>query len=251
MKSFILAPPEHIKKEEMTITCWDVVQALFTVGGVGVSLYALFAYGFLTDVIPLGAAVHPLMRAAFESEKGAIYTHAITSAIALAIGPFQVIPYFRSNYLAAHRWAGRVYVAACISGSVSAVVVAQKAQGGVAGKVGFTVLGVLWFVSTVGGFVAILRRNINVHRLLMQVSCALAYSAVSIRIMLPLAIVTDFQRGYAVITWLCWIVNLVILALLHLYWAYAKSGEAASSASPVEVVLAPRKEPENAPPSDN
>jgi len=41
----------------------------------------------------------------------------------------------------------------------------------------------------------------------MQTSAALAYSAVSIRILIPIAVVTNFQIGYAIATWLSWTTN--------------------------------------------
>ncbi len=181
-------------------------------------LYAVFAYGILVDwAVKLGSSVHPDMMTEFAKERGAIITHAITSGVALLISPFQVVPAFRTYIgLPKHRWLGRLYVCASIAGSVTSIIVAQKAQGGLAGIIGFTVLGALWFLSTVIGVAAmVLRRSYYVHELAMQVSCALAYSAVTIRILLPAAVLTDFQTGYGVITWLCWLINLAVLALIR------------------------------------
>lgn len=142
--------------------------------------------------------------------------HALGSAIALAIGPFQIIAYFRSKYLSAHRWAGRAYVIFAFIGSVTSVIVAQKAQGGIAGIVSFTILGVLWFVSTLAGYVSIaFFKSIWIHELSMQISVALSYSAVSLRILLPIAVVTNFQIGYAIVSWLCWTINLVVLFIVR------------------------------------
>ncbi len=168
--------------------------------------------------MPVGGTGHPDMKAAFAKEKGAIYTHALVSALALIIGPFQVIPSWRKTHWLAHRWAGWVYVACAVVGSVSGIVVAERAQGGLAGRSGFTVLGVLWLVSTLGGIIAMAcfhRRGL--HEAFMQVSCALAYSAVTLRVLLPIAIFTDFQRAYGAIAWLCWVLNLVALAGLRVW----------------------------------
>ena len=49
----------------------------------------------------------------------------------------------------------------------------------------------------------------------MQISVALSYSAVSIRILLPMAVVTDFQIGYAIISWLSWTINLLVLFIVR------------------------------------
>lgn len=190
----------------------------FTLGAVVTGLYAIFAYGLLVDsVVPLGASVHPDMKKAFAKERPAIILHAICSGLALILGPFQVVPALRSRIgLVTHRILGRVYGLLCVVGSVTAIIVAQRAQGGLAGVIGFTVLGSLWLGSTVSGIVAMVAlRNHYVHELAMQISCALAYSAVSLRIMLPAAVLTDFQLAYGVIAWLCWIVNLAVLAVVR------------------------------------
>ena len=58
-------------------------------------------------------------------------------------------------------------------------------------------------------------RNFYLHELAMQTSCALAYAALTIRLLLPIAIFTDFEVAYGVFTWLCWTINLFILFLLQ------------------------------------
>ena len=114
------------------------------------------------------------------------------------MAPFQVLASFRHWLgLDRHRLIGRFYVIFSLIGSASAIVVAQRAQGGLAGVIGFTVLGVLWFTSTLAGFAAIAWfRNVPAHETFMQISVALAYSAVSLRIMLPVAIFSNFQVAY-------------------------------------------------------
>lgn len=219
----------------MAVTCAGVANALFAAGAVAVGMYALFVYGILAGVVPLGARVHPNMRVTFNAEKGAIYTHALASALALILGPFQVIPSWRNTHWLAHKWAGWVYVACAVAGGVSGVVVAQRAQGGLSGRVGFTLLGILWLVSTVGGVAAMacFRRR-GLHETAMQVSCALAYAAVTLRVLLPVAIFTDFQRVYGAVAWLCWVVNLVILVGLR--WWLRGSRTAGADSEPPQAV---------------
>ncbi len=203
------------------ITRYDVINFFFVFGAIGVALYAWFVYGFLTQsVIPLGNTVTPQMKAAFQTEKGAIYTHALCSAVCLIIGPFQVIPSFRKNHILAHRRAGFVYFFFSVAGSVSAIICAQKAQGGATGRAGFTTLGVVWILSNIVGFVSmVFFKNRKIHELAMQISCALVYSAVSLRIMLPIA-GSNFDYGYGIISWLCWVINLVVLAVVRCFMYY-------------------------------
>jgi hypothetical protein len=151
----------------------------------------------------------------------AIILHATVSGLALLLAPFQVLASFRFWLgLDRHRLIGRFYVVFSLIGSASAIVVAQRAQGGLAGVIGFSVLGVLWFTSTLAGFASIAWfHNVPAHELLMQISVALAYSAVSLRIMLPIALFSksSFQVAYGAIAWLCWVVNLIVLAALRLW----------------------------------
>src|SRR3989338_8032411 len=139
----------------VNITRYDIINFFFVFGAIGVAFYAWFVYGFLTEtVIPFGGTVSPGMKITFNTEKGAIYTHALCSAFCLLIGPFQVIPSFRKKHLLAHRRAGYVYFIFSVAGSVSALVCAQKAHGGTTGRAGFTTLGVLWILSNIVGFVS-------------------------------------------------------------------------------------------------
>eukprot|EP00438_Fugacium_kawagutii_P021517 Skav233402 [mRNA] locus=scaffold892:19874:25736:- [translate_table: standard] len=197
--------------------CLDYV---FIGGALVTAAYAWVVYCFLTAwVIPLGRAVHPQMEVEFNRDLGrkiAIYTHALTASVALAIGPFQVIPSFRKTHMFGHRRCGRIYMLCGFLGSISGIICGLHAQGGIAGKIGFVTLGCCWFASNLGGLLAVTAwKSIQVHERLMQISCALAYSAVSLRIMLPVAIVTDFEPVYGAVAWLCWTVNLVILELLR------------------------------------
>lgn len=204
-----------------------MLNVLFVGGAILIAVYSWAIYGLLTEwLIPLGSAVHPDMQQAFNKEKAAIYIHAMASATALAIGPFQVIPSWRRKHMLGHRRAGRVYFVCCFAGSISGMTLSLSAQGGMVGKVGFFSLGVVWLLSNLVGFVAIVFpkiRTIWLHEAAMQVSCALTYSAVSLRIMLPVAVLNTehFQPLYGAIAWLCWTVNLVILGII---WLCQKEG---------------------------
>ncbi len=101
-------------------------------------------------------------------------------------------------------------------GSVTGVIVAQKAQGGITAIISFSILGILWSISTLIGFISVFFfKNIYIHEIAMQTSVALAYSAVSLRILLPIAVLANFQIGYAIVSWLSWTINLLILFILR------------------------------------
>src|SRR5688572_2294386 len=79
--------------------------ALFALS-LGVAAYALVAY----SLFPIGAAVHPDMRPAFEANRAAIYVHVFAAFFALALGPFQFSTRLRTARLGLHRWMGRLYL---------------------------------------------------------------------------------------------------------------------------------------------
>jgi hypothetical protein len=234
--SELVSAPRPDAEQCSWCTCSNIMAVIFALLALGVGSYGIFAYGVLTEwVVSLGSTVHPDMAKAFKNEKAAIYIHALCSSVALIIGPFQVIPRIRRDSILAHRWAGRVYVLFGTMGSITSIIVAQNAQGGLAGKIGFTVLGSLWTLTNVGGFLFIAItpwRNIKVHERLMQHSVGLAYSAVMIRIYLPIAIASgDFQTGYAVITWLCFVPNIAVVELCRWYFLADHNDAVAPQAS--------------------
>jgi uncharacterized membrane protein len=178
----------------------------------GVAGYALAVYGFM----PLGALLHPDMRASFEANRGAIYAHIFASAVALVLGPLQFSSRLRSARAALHRWLGRAYLGiGVLVGGVSGLVVALHAFGGVTARLGFAALALAWLYTGARAYRAIRTGEIAAHRRWMVRNFALTFAAVTLRIYLPASAVAgiDFERAYAAIAWLCWIPNLVFAEL--------------------------------------
>ena len=178
----------------------------------GVAGYAIAVYGFM----PLGAVLHPDMRASFEANRGAIYAHIFASAVALVLGPLQFSSRLRSARAALHRWLGRAYLGiGVLVGGVSGLVVALHAFGGVTARLGFAALALAWLYTGARAYRAIRTGEIAAHRRWMVRNFALTFAAVTLRIYLPASAVAgiDFERAYAAIAWLCWIPNLVFAEL--------------------------------------
>lgn len=175
---------------------------------IGVAMYAAIAYGFF----PLGALVHPDMKAAFAAHAAAIYTHVFASIVALALGPFQFSIKLRQRHLTLHRWIGRTYLSVgVLVGGLAGLYMAQFAYGGVVSRMGFTALALAWLGSGVMAYRAIRRRDMANHRAWMVRNYALTFAAVTLRLYLPLALVGDLEFGefYPVVAWLCWVPNLI------------------------------------------
>jgi hypothetical protein len=184
---------------------WILLCAL----SIGVAGYGLFVYAFL----PLGALVHPEIRPAFEAHPVGILTHVFAAALALLIGPFQFVARLRRAAPGVHRWLGRIYLGAgVLVGGLAGLYMATHAFGGIFSRLGFACLALGWLYTGSRAWLAIRARNVAAHREWMIRNFALTFAAVTLRLYVPIAILSgvDFAAAYAVIAWLCWVPNLLV-----------------------------------------
>ncbi len=149
----------------------------------------------------------------------AVFGHIAASAVALALGPFQLNTRLRSRRLELHRWMGRVYIISVVVGGLSGVGLATMSMGGVPAHVGFGLLGALWVLTAVLAYQRIKVYDIADHRKWMIRSYSLAFAAVTLRIYLPLATAVmriPFDQAYPAIAWLCWVPNLIVVEWVFL-----------------------------------
>jgi len=179
----------------------------------GVAGYALVVYGFF----PLGALLHPDMRATYAIYPAAIYAHIFGSALALIIGPFQFWTRLRNERPQLHRWLGRCYLLVGVGiGGSAGLFMAFHAFGGLPARLGFGVLALLWLYSGYRAYRAIRARDIAAHRRWMVRNFALTFAAVTLRLYLPTAMVSGsaFEPAYIAVAWLCWVPNLIAAELI-------------------------------------
>lgn len=180
----------------------------------GVTSYAVAVYGLL----PLGAAVHPEMRAAFlHHDRLGLYSHVFASAVALALGPFQFVARLRLHHPTVHRWLGRSYLGAgVLVGGVSGLFVATNAFGGPLARAGFVCLAVAWLASGLRAYQAIRSGDVMSHRRWMIRNFALTFAAVTLRLWLPGMVISGVSMNvaYPIVAWLCWVPNLILAELL-------------------------------------
>lgn len=184
---------------------WILLCAL----SIGVAGYGLFVYAFL----PLGALVHPEIRPAFEAHPVGILAHVFAAALALLIGPFQFVGRLRRSAPALHRWLGRIYLGlGVLIGGAAGLFMAQHAFGGLVARLGFASLALCWLYTGLKAWLAIRARDIGAHREWMIRNFALTFAAVTLRLYVPVALMSglDFASAYAVIAWLCWVPNLIV-----------------------------------------
>jgi uncharacterized membrane protein len=144
-----------------------------------------------------------------------LLVHVAGAVVALLLGSLQFLPVLRRGTRPPHRWVGRVYVAGCLVGGLAGLVLAPGSQAGPIASAGFGGLGVLWIVTTSLGWRAAVRGRFDEHRRWMIRSWALTLAAVTLRLYLPLVMIWDlpFAPSYRVISFLCWVPNLIAAEL--------------------------------------
>ncbi|MEO7047096.1 MAG: DUF2306 domain-containing protein [Ferruginibacter sp.] len=144
------------------------------------------------------------------------YTHITLGGIALLIGWTQFSVKLRTNKLKLHRQIGKVYVIAALLSSLAAVYIAMYATGGIIASLGFISLGIIWFYTTLRAYIEIRKGQIDNHQKMMIYSYAACFSAVTLRIYLPILTIIfhDFIKAYLLVAWLCWIPNIIVAYFL-------------------------------------
>ncbi|WP_300672793.1 DUF2306 domain-containing protein [Soonwooa sp.] len=144
------------------------------------------------------------------------YTHIIFGGLALLIGWIQFVPKWRNKNLKRHRKIGQLYIIFVLLSSVAGIGIATKATGGIVPALGFASLGIIWFCTTLLAFTAIKKGNLIKHQKLMVYSYAACFSAVTLRIYLPIlqVIFNDFVKAYCIVAWLCWIPNIIFAYII-------------------------------------
>jgi hypothetical protein len=179
------------------------------VSAVGVALYSLRYVG-----VPFGAwalidvgIAGVIARIPFQA-----LMHMLIAPIPLLVGPFQFIPSLRARHPKVHRYLGRIYVATCVIAGIGALAVAPHASGGPVAGWGFGILAVLWIATALGGWLSAMRRKFALHRLLMRLSYAMTFGAVTLRLQIPIGLLLGYHTYSEMSVWLAytsWIPNVI------------------------------------------
>ncbi|WP_093267510.1 DUF2306 domain-containing protein [Psychrobacillus sp. OK032] len=191
---------------------------LFTFLAIGVAGYAIVQY-FIIGVDQAGLVQMKLM---FLSKLSTfwyimLFIHIAASVIALVIGPFTLSTKFREKNIIRHKRLGKLYMIGILFGGVSGLYLAFYATGGLAGKLGFSLLSIFWLASAYQALVRIKANRVNDHQQWMIRNYALTFAAVTLRIWLPVFMLLlgleRFELSYAIIAWLAWVPNIIIAEL--------------------------------------
>lgn len=184
---------------------------LFVFFAVGVGLYPLAYYLFDMSGGLLSSKSADLL--ADRVWTALFYTHITLGGVALLTGWSQFMPLFRARHLDLHRTLGKIYIASVVLSGGAGFYIALYATGGLASILGFASLAVLWVGTTLKAYDMIRKRAPIQHRHWMIRSYALCFTAVTLRLWMPLFIAgfgIPFMQAYPIIAWLSWVPNLLV-----------------------------------------
>lgn len=147
------------------------------------------------------------------------YQHISMGAISMLTGWTQFSEKIRKKNIALHRSLGKVYVVAVLLSGAAGLYLAFFATGGAIAGFGFGTMAVLWLSTTAMAFLTIKKGKVCAHQNWMVRSYALCWAAVTLRLWLPgLQAVggMEFIPAYLLVSWLCWVPNLVVAELIFI-----------------------------------
>ncbi|WP_339748612.1 DUF2306 domain-containing protein [uncultured Maricaulis sp.] len=146
---------------------------------------------------------------------GLLALHAGAASIAIVLGPFQFLPGLRQRRPRVHHLIGRLYVTGCFLGGLSGLGLAIGTTFGPLVTIGFGSMAIAWLYTTFRGIHAAMSGQFQAHRRWMLRSFAVTLAAVSLRIFLPLMLMSgvEFAHAYPFISYACWIPNLVLVEI--------------------------------------
>lgn len=150
-----------------------------------------------------------------------LIVHASAGGLALLLTPVMASARLRTRRPVWHGRSGRVLLASILVAAGSGLVIAQVSYAGLVGRVGFSMLAVLWAASAVGAVRAAVRQDRPAHRAWTTRTLALTYSAVTLRLWLGVLVAAQrpgsdaaaklaFDRAYPIVPFLCWVPNLLL-----------------------------------------
>ena len=202
----------------------------FALAAVGIGFYPLIYYVVDMHGKGLWSGKTPELLAS-TAWHTAFYMHISFGGIALLTGWTQFSQKLRDRYLNTHRLVGKIYVGSVMVSSIAGFYIALFASGGITSILGFGGLALCWLFTVIMAYTSIIKRRFKEHENWMIRNYALTFAAVTLRIYLPLSKMAhiDFITAYRVISWICWVPNLLVAEII-----ISKSGQI-----PVQVPVSP------------
>ncbi len=190
----------------MKKTSWITIGILSTLVGLYPIIYFLFDRNFgLLSSKSAELLSNNLWNIAF-------YGHIILGGISLLIGWLQFRNKLRLKNMKLHRRIGKTYMVSILINGICGLFILLFATGGIISAIGFFSLGLIWLSNTILGFRTIKKGNVVLHQKFMIFSYAACFSAVTLRIWLPILTIMmgEFIVAYKIVAWLCWVPNIIV-----------------------------------------
>jgi hypothetical protein len=154
------------------------------------------------------------------------YTHVFISIFVLLSGLLQFSWLVLKKYPGVHRTSGKIYVVIVLLFSgPSGLIMSFYANGGLAARISFVLLSLLWLITTFMGWRYALQRKWVKHAAMMLRSYALTLSAISLRFYAFLLGTFHVHLHpvpkYILISWLSWTLNLLIAEAI-IKWGFRR-----------------------------
>jgi len=185
----------------------------------------------LRYIIGSQPAPEPVLANAFATPF--LVLHVIGAMTAFLVGPLQFMSVIRARWPAFHRATGRVYVLGCVLGAPTGLILASGTSAGPMAGIPFAISALLWSAFTWLGLRAVLEGRVEAHREWMLRGYAVLAGAITLRLMLPAALMSgyEFYPAYRLISWLNWTTNLTLVE----YWIRRQRTSATGEATFVTV----------------
>lgn len=141
------------------------------------------------------------------------YSHILFGGFSLLTGWSQFNKKIRNDRIKLHRLLGKIYIVSVLLSGICGLYISFYATGGMVSNFGFGLLAIFWIYFTLKAYFAIRKIEILNHQRWMIRSYALTFAAVTLRLylpILPIILQTDFISAYRIISWMCWIPNLLV-----------------------------------------
>ena len=181
---------------------------LTTVGVIGTLCYIFFI------VVPrLGISLHgsPMWPSFPAFNLWVLIIHIATAIPPLFIGLIAFSSRARRWSWRVHRWIGTTYCMTIWISAITGGMLAAANEHGILAKMGFGTLAVVWFMTTYWAYTTARAKDFIAHRRWMIRSFAVTLAVVSVRPMFlfPPPFGLELETWYVMVTWLCWVPNLI------------------------------------------
>jgi len=151
-----------------------------------------------------------------------LISHFTGGILALLVGPWQFWTGFRVRYARLHRLTGKIFLIGVLLGTIGALRLIATTTFGWAFGASIASLALAWVVTTAVAYYAILRGQVETHKLWMVRAYVVTFAFVTFRALHDYGPVSRLQpEGDRAITvgWACWAIPLLLTIAIQQIWA--------------------------------